>query len=70
MSGEIVKKHCKLKNVDVFVEIEKVYEQGREGIVRKPFMKNCLNKDEVCEDLDCRFVRKGIGGSGKNKPFD
>ena len=62
-------KFCKLKKTTVTVLEKGVTEAGRDGAVGWKFVK-CLNLDTSCDNLDCKYVHKGIGDSGNIDPFD
>ena len=63
-------KFCKLKNITVTVLEENLGEELGSKNIMKWNIKECLNKDDDCNNLDCKYVCKGIGDCGKKDPFN
>jgi len=64
-----LEKLCKLKDATVGVLEQANEELGRDGVIDWHIMK-CLNQDANCNKLDCKFVRRGIGDTGSQDPFE
>jgi hypothetical protein len=62
------KKYCKLKKMNITVLEQAEEEIGRNGVMDWQ-IRECLNKDDACNSLDCRYVHHGIGHSGSQDPF-
>ena len=48
---------------------EGIEEQGTSGVLEWQISK-CLNQDENCRALNCKYFYEGIGESGNIDPFD
>lgn len=69
MKERFPEKFCKLKEITVTVLEKGLEEFGRKSVIEWKIVK-CLNQDDDCNDLDCKYVRKGIGDSGRIDPFN
>lgn len=62
-------KLCELKGIKVTVLEEGLEEVGREGVMVWRVAKR-LDKNDDCNDLDCKYSHQGIGGPGSQDPFN
>lgn len=60
------KRYCKLRKKDVYIERRNLTETGNPNPTGEEI--ECLNKDAICEELDCEYAPAGIG-CGENHPF-
>ena len=62
-------KFCKLKKTNVTVLEEPYTERGTDGVMEWD-IRECSDENDECENLDCKYVCKGIGDCGKIDPFN
>ena len=64
----VSEKLCNIQDKHVRLLEEAISEIGRQGVM-KWRIKKCLARNKSCEERECRYAPRGIGGAGKIDPF-